>query len=77
MVYVMTEMHRRKPAMPSPSYFDTIKDGFRQNGLLLRPLDRALKRCREEVQTIREIRLDTFQNISRPSKKKANKSYER
>ncbi len=77
MAYVMTDLYRREPVIPSPSYFCTIKDGFRQNGLLLRPLNRALKHCQEEVQAMYDINFDTIKKISCPPKKRVNKSYER
>ncbi len=69
MAYVMTDLYRREPVIPSPSYFCTIKDGFRQNGLLLRPLNRALKHCQEEVQAMYDINFDTIKKISCPPKK--------
>lgn len=48
MAYVMTDMFK-EPAMPSPFYFDGIRDGFRQNGMDEAPLMEAITRCRNEV----------------------------
>jgi len=77
MTYVMTELYCRKPVMPSPSYFCTIKDGFRQNGLSLKPLNQALKHCQEEVQATYDVNFDMVKKMNCPSLKKISKNYER
>ena len=45
MAYVMTGTSRA-PAMPSASYFNGIRDGYRQNGMDETPLADALEQCR-------------------------------
>ena len=49
MAYVMTNLPFREPALPSASYYHGIREGFRQNGLPLKALDRALQHARREV----------------------------
>ena len=51
MAYVMTDLFR-EPAMPSPFYFDGIRDGFRQNGMDEKPLLEAITQCRKEVSAV-------------------------
>lgn len=49
MAYVMTNLPFREPTMPSSNYYYGIKAGFRQNGLPLKALDKALQQVRQEV----------------------------
>ena len=51
MAYVMTDLYR-EPSLPSPFYFDGIRDGYRQNGMDAKPLEDALMQCRKEVGAI-------------------------
>ena len=51
MAYVMTDLFREH-ALPSPFYFQSIRDGYRQNGMDEGPLADALKKCRAEVGAI-------------------------
>lgn len=49
MTYVMTDDWLREPVLPSKAYSQTIRAGYRQNGLPTRALDAALKHARGEV----------------------------
>ena len=51
MAYIMTDLFR-EPALPSPFYFDGIRDGYRQNGMDAKSLENALMQCRKEVGAI-------------------------
>ena len=51
MAYVMTDLFR-EPSMPSPFYFQGIRDGYAQNGMDEKPLEDALMQCRAEVSAI-------------------------
>ena len=44
----MTDLFR-EAAMPSPFYFNGIREGYRQNGMDETPLADALTQCRREV----------------------------
>ena len=48
MAYIMTDM-LREPSLPSPFYFQGIREGYRQNGMDEKPLEDALMQCRAEV----------------------------
>ena len=48
MAYVMTDLFR-EAALPSPFYFNGIREGYRQNGMDETPLADALTQCRREV----------------------------
>ena len=48
MAYVMTDLFR-EAALPSPFYFNGIREGYRQNGMDETPLANALTQCRKEV----------------------------
>ncbi len=56
LVYVMNRKLEKRPAMPSVAYFNGIYDGFKQNGLDVRLLSRALQTCRQEVKAARKWR---------------------
>lgn len=49
MAYVMTGELWCSPALPSPSYYYGIQEGFRQNGLPQESLRQALKKVQREV----------------------------
>ncbi len=49
MAYVMTERYKDQPALPSPSYYNGIRQGFIQNGLPLEALEKALKHTMDEL----------------------------
>lgn len=67
MVYVMTREKERMPSMPTRGYFIGILEGFQQNGLLVKSLEKAIsKLAREQVR------------MERPKqKRRENDSYER
>ena len=48
MAYVMTDLFR-EAALPSPFYFNGIREGYRQNDMDETPLANALTQCRREV----------------------------
>ena len=48
MAYVMTDLFR-EAALPSPFYFNGIREGYRQNGMDETPLANALTQCRRDV----------------------------
>ena len=52
MTYAMTHERNRAPAMPTEAYYNRIRDGYRQNGLPLQALGRAIENLREEVGTL-------------------------
>ena len=52
MTYAMTHERNRAPAMPTEAYYNRIRDGYRQNGLPLQALGRAIQNLREEVGTL-------------------------
>lgn len=56
MAYVMTDLFR-EPAIPSPFYFQGIRDGYAQNGMDEKPLEGALVKCRAEVSAILSQRM--------------------
>ena len=49
MTYAMTHEWMREPVLPSRAYYETIRRGYLQTGLPLRPLDQAMSRTRSEV----------------------------
>lgn len=50
MVYVMTREKERVPSMPTRGYFSGILEGFQQNGLPVKSLEKAIsKLAREQV----------------------------
>lgn len=50
MVYVMTRERERMPGMPTRSYYIGILEGFQQNGLPVKSLEKAIsKLAREQV----------------------------
>ena len=49
MAYVMTADFARNPHIPSMLYYNGIYDGYEQNEMDTKPLEAALRRCREEV----------------------------
>lgn len=49
MAYIMAREFEREPSLPSSSYYMGIAEGYRQNGMPLQPLKRALEDCRKEV----------------------------
>ena len=51
MAYVITDLFR-EPSLPSPFYFQGIRDGYAQNGMDEKPLEDALMQCRAEVGAI-------------------------
>ena len=55
MVYIMTDRFH-EPTMPSSLYYNGIKEGFRQNGLPLRPLLRAVTNTQQEIWDAQEER---------------------
>ena len=67
MVYVMTREKERMPSMPTRGYFIGILEGFQQNGLPVKSLEKAIsKLAREQVR------------MERPKqKRRENDSYER
>jgi len=50
MAYVMAKEFSRDPAEPSQHYFSGIAQGYRQNGLPLKPLFEAARRTRMEAE---------------------------
>lgn len=56
MAYVMTDLFR-EPAIPSPFYYQGIRDGYAQNGMNEKPLEDALMKCRAEVGAILSQRM--------------------
>lgn len=56
LVYVMNRELEKKPTMPSVAYFNGICDGYKQNGLNVRTLVRALRDCQKEVRAARGAR---------------------
>ena len=72
MTYAMTNERTRRPMFPSWTYYDTIRRGYLQNGLPLRPLDQALARTRNEVRE-----WGHRSHPGRPAKKKEGRSHER
>lgn len=69
MAYVMTGLFR-EPALPSPFYFQGIRDGYAQNGMDEKPLEDALMQCRAEVS-------DALAQRTPYSKRKRGKQNER
>lgn len=70
MAYVMTEKYKEEPALPSPSYYNGVRQGFLQNGLPLEALEKALKHTMDELQSTQEYK-------SSSHKKKKEKGHER
>lgn len=50
MVYVMTPKFSRDAVVPSEFYYKGILDGYRQNGMDTKPLERALKKTKDEAE---------------------------
>ena len=73
MVYVMTQERTRAPAPPSPAYYGGIWDGYRQNGLPVKELQKALVNCWREAD---ELEFQPMKSPQKPKKKEKN-SYER
>jgi len=65
MAYVMTDLCR-EPTLPSSSYYNGIMQGYRQNGLPVAALRRALERTTREVQKTSEY------TIPKPSRGRNN-----
>ncbi len=70
MAYIMTDRYKDQPALPSPSYYNGIRQGFIQNGLPVEALEKALKHTMDELQPVQ-----THKN--RSHKKKKDKGSER
>jgi|GluameStandDraft_1065615.scaffolds.fasta_scaffold07331_5 ribosome-binding protein aMBF1 (putative translation factor) len=70
MAYVMTEEYSKNPTMPSYYYYEGIKEGFRQNGLPVAALRRALQHTQEEVKAIE--RGKSLPETEKSKKKKRN-----
>jgi len=70
MAYVMTGRYKDQPALPSPGYYNGIRQGFIQNGFPLEALEKALKHTMDELQPAQ-----THKN--RSHKKKKDKGSER
>lgn len=49
MVYIMAEPMCRQPALPYPSYYRAIQQGFEANGLPVEALEEAWNRTIDEV----------------------------
>lgn len=78
MAYVMTGGDWwRDPAMPSPGYYEGIREGFRQNGLPLAPLAAAHRHTQDEVREMAVRNFGLCGTKSRPPKRKGEKNHER
>ena len=55
MAYIMTGELWRDPAIPSPSYYGGILEGYKQNGLPAPELEAALKNVHDEVRQARHF----------------------
>ena len=74
MVYIMTREFSLDPAEPHQSYFAGIIQGYKQNGLPVRPLFEALQRTHIEMEQAERppwhpLHID---NITRPRPRKKN-----
>lgn len=49
MVYVMAEKYEGMPALPDELYYDVIRQGYKDNGIDISPLDKAVNRIRKEL----------------------------
>ena len=72
MTYVMTGEWLREPVLPSKAYSQTIRDGYRQNGLPVRTLDEALEHARGEVREWQAVFSDDWpiMNLVHQTKRK-------
>ena len=81
MAYIMTGEMWRDPAIPSQTYYDGILDGYRQNELPEKELERALKNVHDEVRQNRFFErmqdMDSFHGNPSPSRKKGRTEGER
>ena len=81
MAYIMTGEMWRDPAIPSQTYYDGILDGYRQNGLPEKELERALKNVHDEVRQNRFFEriqdMDSFHGSPSPNRKKGRTKGER
>ena len=69
MAYVMTREKERLPTEPTVGYYEGIREGFRQNGLPVKALEKSLRQCWQEVDELAKNKL--------PKKKKGRDTYER
>lgn len=52
MAYVMTQEKERLPTEPTVGYYEGIREGFVQNGLPVKALEKALRQCWREVDAL-------------------------
>lgn len=69
MAYVMTREKERLPTEPTVGYYEGIREGFVQNSLPVKALEKALRQCWREVDELAKNKL--------PKKKKGRDTYER
>lgn len=73
MAYIMTGELWRDPAIPSPSYYGGILEGYKQNGLPAPELEAALKNVHDEVRQARHFEriqeMDLFSGKNRAGRK--------
>jgi len=50
MVYIMIAPYKDQPALPSPGYYNGVRQGFLQNGLPVKALEQALQHTKKELQ---------------------------
>jgi cation transport regulator ChaC len=74
MVYIMDERFR-EPMLPSDVYYKGIWEGYRQNGMPVSALERALKHCAREVLNWME-QVNSL-SAQRPKAPKRGKHHER
>ena len=77
MAYVITNLPFREPALPSACYYHGIREGFRQNGLPLKALDRALQHARREVTERASQRPPWHYSNYHPTQRRSKPGHER
>lgn len=75
MAYIMTGELWRDPAIPSPSYYEGILEGYKQNGLPVPELEAALKNVQDEVQ--QNLYFERIQEMNLFSGRKPGKQKDR
>ena len=63
MVYIMAEPMCRQPALPYPSYYRAIQQGFEANGLPVEALEEAWNRTIDEIWLGKVERLKNGKNL--------------
>lgn len=74
MVYIMTPRFNREVTVPSEYYYKGIKDGYRQNGMDTKPLEKALEKTKEEAAMYNDFSPWYEEKPAAPKAKKPHKN---